>query len=106
MRKSVIFLILFVFAISFAVHAQEVHSTKKTGIATGKFILGKQVNTYSKLCYVYGLIEGIMCNSEDLVTLYPNQTRNQIFVKLKKYYESHPKEINRPIIELLFSGCK
>ncbi|MCX5715442.1 MAG: hypothetical protein NTV07_00975 [Candidatus Omnitrophica bacterium] len=58
--------------------------------------------------YILGLIDGMRSGGPNnkASELYPNCTNGDVIDAVKLYYKNNPTQRNRPVVDVLMSGCK
>ena len=77
---------------------------------TGKFFNGRflgGLSDESASVFVQGMIDGVgKMAPGTLSKIYPGSSREEVVVAVKSYYASNPDKQDRPVSDVLMSGCK
>ena len=77
---------------------------------TDKFFNGRFLGGLSDEAasvFVQGMIDGVgKMAPGTLSKIYPGSTREDVVVAVKSYYVSNPNKLDRPVADVLMSGCK
>ena len=71
----------------------------------GRFLAGLPDETAS--VFVQGVIDGVgKVAPGTLSKIYPGSFREDVVVAVKSYYINNPDKLDRPVADVLMSGCK
>lgn len=109
--KKIIILILVVllFSISnvFSADDSSVSSSITDGYCNGMFLYDKNIDANYKDGYLLGVLNALeYINLDHIRAIYPNATTAEIMDAIKLYYKQNPLKKDRPIVEVILSGCQ
>lgn len=95
---------LFVAGVSFA--DEDPHAALFTDkMFNGRFLTGLPDGTAT--VFIEGVIDGVgKAAPGTLSKIYPGLSREEVVVKVKKYYADNPDKIVRPVADVLTGGCQ
>jgi len=109
MKKIAVFVVFLFIALSVSVSAQDYSALFTDGFLNGKAVMDYidrgDMNSIDK--YIVGIIDCTnYLNPGLLRSLYPEYSRGIAIDMVVKYYKDNPSELDKPIVEVLLSGCK
>jgi hypothetical protein len=96
--------VLFVAGVSFA--DEDPHAALFTNkLFNGRFIVG--LSDKDATIFIEGVIDGIgKAAPGTLSKIYPGCNREDVVVKVKRYYAENTDKIERPVADVLVGGCQ
>ncbi len=74
-------------------------------LLNGRFLAGLPDETAS--VFVQGVIDGVgKVAPGTLSKIYPGSSREDVVVAVKSFYINNPDKLDRPVADVLMSGCK
>lgn len=71
----------------------------------GRFLAG--LSDEAATVFVQGAIDGVgKMAPGTLSKIYPGSTREDVVMAVKNYYVSNADKLDRPVVDVLMSGCK
>lgn len=71
----------------------------------GRFLVG--LSDEAATVFVQGAIDGVgKMSPGTLSKIYPGLTREDVVIAVKGYYVSNADKLDRPVVDVLMSGCK
>lgn len=89
-----------------AFSAEDPHKALFTDkLLNGRFLTGLPDETAG--VFVQGVIDGVGKMAPGMLSnIYPGSTREEVVMAVKGYYVSNPDKLDRPVADVLVTGCK
>ena len=105
MIKNFLILLFLIFSLNSSVFPEGEAYRFLDSRFNGRFVMESGIKEV--FCYLLGIIDcAYKTNPFEMTKLYPNANKSDIIRKVQDYYHEHPEERYRPIVNVVFSGCK